>query len=94
MKQELSDIELSKGKILVDFYADWCGPCKMQGEILKEIENEINYKIIKINVDDNHNLTKKYGILTIPTILLFENGELINKKVGLTTREELLKILK
>ena len=94
MKQELSDIELSKGKILVDFYADWCGPCKMQGEILKEIENEISYKIIKINVDDNHNLTKKYGILTIPTILLFENGELMNKKVGLTTREELLKILK
>ncbi len=92
MKQELKDIEIDKGKVLVDFYADWCGPCKMQKAVLDELEND--YKIYKINVDENHDLTKKYGILSIPTILLFENGELKEKKVGFTSKEELLKILK
>ena len=81
-----------QGKVLVDFYATWCGPCKAQSEVLKELETD--YKIYSVNVDNNHNLTKKYGILSIPTLLIFNNGELIEKKIGFTSREDLLKILK
>ena len=81
-----------QGKVLVDFYATWCGPCKAQSEVLKELETD--YKIYSLNVDNNHNLTKKYGILSIPTLLIFNNGELIEKKIGFTSREDLLKILK
>ena len=81
-----------QGKVLVDFYATWCGPCKAQSEVLKGLETD--YKIYSVNVDNNHNLTKKYGILSIPTILIFNNGELIEKKIGFTSKEDLLKILK
>ena len=86
------DDVIKEGKVLVDFYATWCGPCKMQGEVLKELETD--YKIYKVNVDENHELTKRYGILSIPTILIFNNGELIEKKIGFTSKEDLLKILK
>ena len=86
------DDVIKEGKVLVDFYATWCGPCKMQGEVLKELETD--YKIYKVNVDENHELTKRYGILSIPTILIFNNGELIEKKIGFTSLEDLLKILK
>ena len=69
---------------LVDFWAEWCGPCKQIGPILEEISKEkINLiKIVKINIDENPNIPQKYGVRGIPTLMLFSNGKLIDTKVG------------
>lgn len=76
--------------VLVDFYADWCGPCKMQSPIIKEIANEYAGKVIvgKINVDDNPSVTVKYRAVSIPTLILFKNGEVVKQEVGYHTKKE------
>ena len=71
--------ELINEKVLVDFYADWCGPCKMLGPVLEEI-NEI--PVVKVNVDTHGELARKYGVMSIPTLVLFENGKEIKRNVG------------
>ena len=73
------DDAIKEKKVLVDFYADWCGPCKMMGNVLDEI-NEID--ILKVNVDKYKNLSQKFGVMSIPTLILFENGKPIKKSVG------------
>ncbi len=81
-------------KVLVDFYADWCGPCKMMSPVIDEIADENTaVKVGKINVDDNQTLAMKYNVMSIPTIMIFENG--IPKKtfVGVTDKNEILKEL-
>ena len=80
--------ELISGElILVDFYADWCGPCKMLIPILEELGKE--YKILKVNVDEFEDLARRYGIMSIPALYLFKNGEVIDKKIGYQETEEL-----
>lgn len=82
--------ELNKhleGKVLVDFYADWCGPCKMLGAILDDIE--LDCKVVKVNVDTNEELARQYGVMSIPTMSLFNNGELVETRVGLLSEKEL-----
>ena len=76
--------------VLVDFYADWCGPCKMQSPIIKEIAKEYAGKVIvgKINVDDNPSVTVKYRAVSIPTLILFKNGEVVKQEVGYHTKKE------
>lgn len=75
---------------LVDFYADWCGPCKMMGRVIEELSSEIDYiNFIKINVDEESKLASELGIVSIPTIMIFKNGMLIKKVVGFTSKEEL-----
>ena len=83
------------GKVLVDFWAIWCGPCKMIAPIIEEIANEFEGKIKvgKINVDKEPELSIKYGIVSIPTILIFENGQVINKAVGYHNKEQLIEAL-
>jgi len=71
--------EISKNKILVDFYADWCGPCRMMGEVLEEL-NDID--ILKVNVDNFPAIAQQYGVMSIPTLILFENGEIKKTNVG------------
>ncbi|MBR1891478.1 MAG: thioredoxin [Clostridia bacterium] len=72
-----------KGKVLVDFWASWCGPCKMLSPLIDEIADErSDVKVAKVNVDEQVALAMKYNVSAIPTVLLFENGELINKFVG------------
>lgn len=83
--------EIIKGEVVVDFYADWCGPCKMVGAILEEMDN-IN--ILKVNVDDFRDIAIKYGIMSIPTLIKFNNGEEIKKIIGYKTKEELEKEFK
>lgn len=79
-----------QGLVLVDFWADWCGPCRIQFPILEEIlEDFKNIKICKINVDENVNLAIRYGIKNIPTMIIFKSGEKINQFVGFKNREEL-----
>ncbi|WP_294388903.1 thioredoxin [uncultured Clostridium sp.] len=75
--------EINEGLVLVDFYADWCGPCKMLSPILEEINDEDeNVKIIKVNIDDSRFLAKYYQIQSIPTLILLRNGQFLNKMIG------------
>ncbi len=80
---------INEGNYLVDFYADWCGPCKMLGPVLETI-NEV--EIIKVNIDEFQDISNKYGVMSIPTIIYFEKGKEINKAVGFKNKEELLQL--
>ena len=87
--------KIKEGKVLVDCYATWCGPCKMLSPIIDEVSNEVkNYTFYKLDVDENENIAEEYGIMSIPTLLIFEDGKLKEKTVGFKTKEELLEILK
>ena len=76
--------------VLVDFYADWCGPCKMVAPVLEEIAKESDARIAKINIDQQPNLASRYGILSIPTFIVFQEGKEIKKMVGVKSKQELL----
>ena len=79
-----------KKKVIVDCYADWCGPCKMLSPIIDDLAEENNqYDFYKLNVDESNEITKIYGIMSIPTVLIFQNGELINQVIGFRTKDEL-----
>ena len=86
---------IKEGKVVVDLFATWCGPCKMLSPILDEISEEIKTtNFYKIDVDDNQDIAREYSVMSIPTILIFENGELSNKIVGLRSREDLVELFK
>ena len=78
-----SEVLSSKGVVLVDFWAAWCGPCKMIAPILDEVAEDMpNVKITKVNVDEEQELAAKYGIRSIPTLIVFKNGEKVDQMVG------------
>lgn len=80
--------------VLVDFHAAWCGPCKMLAPIISELENNRDdFHVGKIDIDDEPELARKYGIEAVPTLLLFQNGEIKNKSVGYLSKEALEKFL-
>lgn len=94
-KEGFEKIKESGQKTLIDFYADWCGPCKMIAPILHEISEENPELIItKINVDELTDIAISYGIQSIPTLLVMENGEITNKAIGFRTKEQILDLLK
>ena len=78
--------------VIVDFWAEWCGPCKMLTPILEELSNEMKneIKVVKVNLDENQDLAMKYSIRSIPTLLLFKEGNLIDTKVGLLPKSEIV----
>ena len=78
---------ISTGKVLVDFFANWCGPCKMLIPVLEELSSK--YNIVKVNVDEFEELAREYGIMSIPTLYLFKNGEVIAKTIGYKDKEEI-----
>ena len=82
--------------VLVDFWATWCGPCKMIAPIVKESADEYDGKILvgKVNVDEEPDLTMQYNVSSIPTLMVFKNGQLVNKAVGYREKDEILKMLK
>ena len=84
------------GLCLVDFWANWCGPCKMMHPVLEKLDEELNgdVKIGKINIDNDPELASKFGVMSIPTFMVFENGELKNTLVGTQSLETLKKIMK
>lgn len=93
-KDNVFDDEIKTGKVIVDFFATWCGPCKMLSPILEEIgEENKDIKIIKIDVDAYEDLAMKFGIMSVPTLLFYKDGNLINKKIGFCDKEELLNII-
>ena len=80
--------------VLVDFYADWCGPCRRLGPILEELANETpGARIVKINVDDSPNLASQYGVDAIPSLRVFKNGVVTQQLVGLASKEELKELI-
>lgn len=83
--------KLIQEEVIVDFYADWCGPCKMVGAILEEIEE---FNVLKVNVDDFKDIAIKYGIMSIPTLIKFKGGEEVKKVIGYRSKEELLEDFK
>lgn len=86
-----SEVMEDKGRVLVDFYADWCGPCKMLSPILEEVGDEIdNLKIVKVNVDESQALAQQYGVMSIPTVYLFDGGMKAGKFVGVKSKEDVM----
>lgn len=85
----------SKIPVLIDFWAEWCTPCKMMSKVVEELEEDLKntIKIGKINVDEETKLATKYGIMSIPTFMLFKNGEVVQTKIGMQDKEELKKML-
>ena len=80
--------------VLVDFYADWCGPCKMLAPVLAEIAAEHpEYKICKVNVDEEGDLAARFGVMSIPTLLVVKNGEVANHAVGARSKKAILSML-
>lgn len=85
----------SKETVLVDFYADWCGPCQMLSPIVDQIANERkDIKVCRINVDKEQDLAIKYDVMSIPTLVVIKNGEEVNRTVGLVDKNEILDMIK
>lgn len=90
----LTNIEHTKGIVIVDFWAPWCGPCRMLSPILDEIKSEEKIEIIKVNVDENQEWVERYNIQNVPTLIFYKNGKEVNKINGLKTKNEILNIIK
>ncbi len=79
----------NKEKVLVDFNANWCGPCRMLKPLLEEIANESNIKVISINIDEEEELSRTYKVFSIPCLILFENGKEMKRSIGFIPKEEI-----
>lgn len=82
-----------EGKVLVDFFADWCGPCRMLGPLLEQTSKETDVPFYKMNADDCASLASEYGITSLPTVLIFENGKVIETKVGVQPKPVYLELV-
>ena len=92
-----SHIQNAQGVVLVDFFAEWCGQCKKQSVILHDLEPEAaeyGAKIIKIDVDEHKEIAKKFGVSSMPTLIVFKNGEIVDRQTGLTDRRSVKRLLK
>lgn len=90
LKEEKLEDLVKEGTYIVDFYADWCGPCKMLGSVLEKME-DVN--VIKINVDEHQEIAQKFGVMSIPMIVVFKNGVETSKQVGFIPEESIRKLI-
>ena len=86
--------ELIKDIAVVDFDATWLGPCKMFGPVFEEVSKESDINFVKIDVDKDSDIARRYGVMTIPTIILFRNGEEVKRNIGYMSKEELIDFMK
>lgn len=85
---------INEGKVVVDFFATWCGPCRMFAPVYEEASNQLStITFLKVDIDEIENLPKKYGIMSVPTLLLFENGQVIKQTSGYMEKEDLIEFL-
>ncbi len=90
LEKENFDSLINDNKVIVDFFATWCGPCKMVGPIFEKVSNEISdVKFVKVDVDKFNDIARKYGVMSIPTFILFENGKEVKKEVGFMSEDKL-----
>ena len=90
-----AEVEKAEGKVLVDFWASWCGPCKMLSPVVEQLSGEVqDVKFVGLDVDDSERLDMKYGISSIPCLVLFENGEEVKRSVGFKPKPALAEFLK
>lgn len=95
LKNENFDDLIEDKKIIIDFYADWCMPCNMLGENIEELDTiHDNLNVVKVNVDEHPDLARKYGVMSIPLLLLYNNNRIEKKHVGLMEKEEILEWIK
>ena len=89
-----SEVLKSDKPVLVDLWATWCAPCRMQGPVVEEIANEnTDIKVGKLDVDENPEIAQKYGVMSIPTLLVIKNGEVANQAVGFHTKQQILDMI-
>jgi len=90
-----AEVLKATGPVVVDFWAEWCGPCRMVAPVLEKLADELDGKVRvgKVNVDDESGLAGRYGIQSIPTLLLFKDGKVVDQYIGATTRDVLVKML-
>lgn len=96
VEKEFEDVILNEtSPVLVDFFADWCGPCKMLAPVLEELADDIGEQavIVKVNIDENQELAMRYQVMSVPSILIFKNGKQINSSVGFQSKEQLKELL-
>lgn len=88
---EFNDL-IKTGKVIVDFWATWCGPCKMQGALIEQkiVPEHPEIEVLKVNVDEEPGLAARFGVMSIPTLLLYKDGALVEQIVGLTKPDEIL----
>lgn len=92
--ENFASVKNSEKTVLLDFYADWCGPCRMVAPLVEEIANENpQYLVAKINIDDSPELAQEYGVMSIPTLVVMKNGEVINQSVGARPKAQILSML-
>lgn len=93
-KNNFNEVKNSEKTVLLDFYADWCGPCSMVSPIIDEIaEENPQYLVGKVNVDEQEELAQEYGVFSIPTLVVIKNGEVINQVSGARPKAQILKLL-